>query len=948
MNICTYNVRTINNERNKNFSNLEEELELGFNWDVIGLSETKLKECFKEPMKYGHLLYNSGVPQTRRAYAGVGFIINKKHIANIVELKGISERLAFLKLKGKFNYQYYVQCYAPTTDHPDEEVEQFYNLIQDLLDKIPQRDDLFVLGDFNAKVGGLNSQYPDAVGMHSNVKRGHNERGKRLMTFCTRNSLSITNTFFKHRRKYTWISPDKKTLNTVDYVLVRSKALKNVTDAHTVACIDISDHRLVRCKARLNMFKSPKKRNSPTYNLVSLQDEGIRAEYQQKIVDHLEENTTLQNNTPADLSKRLTQAVKASAEATLPKRGPQQKEWITRETQEAIKIKGEIRSKLGKDAITYKLHKANVKKMCRADFESYIDEEHRELDKLAPQQKYFQTMKRLKNARKRKQSSWGIKASNGTLLTDVTKILERWASFYEDLYSGSQTASIITTSDIIPEILLEEVRFALRMLKSNKAAGPDGIFAELFKFGGPYIEKLLLNLFNLIIKNLTFPDEFKESEITTIYKKGDVMNCNNHRPITLLNQVYKILAQIMYRRTATTLKESLPSTQAAYQSGRSAVEQIQSLQQIIEKAKEFNLNGFICFVDYTKAFDSIDQSKLWQTLQNCTNLSPAYINFLIKVYEGSSATIRTAVGNTRLISILKGVKQGDVLSALLFCIVISVITYKAFNNKNYGISIGGTNWSDLSYADDLGVIAKDKAELVEMMERLAKESAYFGLEINFSKTKIMPIGPYAKSFTESKMKIIGKEIDIVCNFEYLGRILNNKADDTSAVEHRIAKGWQVFQKKKSIITHRRLSMKAKKQTIQSYILPSVLYASETITWSNTLLNKMKVFQNHLMRWMTGFKLNDRVPITRLKSLTKLDDISTTIKRMKLTWYGHLRRSSLPAKVVTEGLAHGTRKRGRPSRRWMKDLIEWTGKDIQELAPITYDREEWRQLCKQVS
>ena len=486
------------------------------------------------------------------------------------------------------------------------------------------------------------------------------------------------------------------------------------------------------------------------------------------------------------------------------------------------------------------------------------------------------------------------------------------------------------------------------MLKSNKAAGPDGIFAELFKFGGPYIEKLLLNLFNLIIKNLTFPDEFKESEITTIYKKGDVMNCNNHRPITLLNQVYKILAQIMYRRTATTLKESLPSTQAAYQSGRSAVEQIQSLQQIIEKAKEFNLNGFICFVDYTKAFDSIDQSKLWQTLQNCTNLSPAYINFLIKVYERSSATIRTAVGNTRLISILKGVKQGDVLSALLFCIVISVITYKAFNNKSYGISIGGTNWSDLSYADDLGVIAKDKAELVEMMERLAKESAYFGLEINFSKTKIMPIGPYAKSFTESKMKIIGKEIDIVCNFEYLGRILNNKADDTSAVEHRIAKGWQVFQKKKSIITHRRLSMKAKKQTIQSYILPSVLYASETITWSNTLLNKMKVFQNHLMRWMTGFKLNDRVPITRLKSLTKLDDISTTIKRMKLTWYGHLRRSSLPAKVVTEGLAHGTRKRGRPSRRWMKDLIEWTGKDIQELAPITYNREEWRQLCKQVS
>ena len=116
-------------------------------------------------------------------------------------------------------------------------------------------------------------------------------------------------------------------------------------------------------------------------------------------------------------------------------------------------------------------------------------------------------------------------------------------------------------------------------------------------------------------------------------------------------------------------------------------------------------------------------------------------------------------------------------------------------------------------------------------------------------------------------------------------------------------------------------MKAKKQTVESYILPSVLYASETVTWTNTLLTKMKVFQNHLMRWMTGFKLNDRVPISRLTSLTKLDDISTTIKRMKLKWYGHVRRSSIPAKIVMEGLAPGFRKRGRPSRRWMQDLTE---------------------------
>ena len=156
------------------------------------------------------------------------FIINKKHTANIVELKGISERHALLKLKGKHNNQYFVQCYAPQSKRLEEEVDQFYNLLQDIIDKIPQRDDLFVIGDFNAKVGGLNSQYPEVVGMHSNVKRGHNKRGKKLMTFCSRNSFAITNTFFKHRRKYTWVSPDAKTLNTVDYILVRRKMLQSV------------------------------------------------------------------------------------------------------------------------------------------------------------------------------------------------------------------------------------------------------------------------------------------------------------------------------------------------------------------------------------------------------------------------------------------------------------------------------------------------------------------------------------------------------------------------------------------------------------------------------------------------------------------------------------------------------------------------------------------------
>ena len=170
--------------------------------------------------------------------------------------------------------------------------------------------------------------------------------------------------------------------------------------------------------------------------------------------------------------------------------------------------------------------------------------------------------------------------------------------------------------------------------------------------------------------------------------------------------------QIIYRRISSTLIGSLPDTQAAYQPGRNTIEQIQALQQIIEKTKEYNVDGFICFVDYAKAFDSLHQSKLWQVLQDHTNVSPAYINFLIKAYKGSKPTITTDIGTTRWIDILRGVKQGDVMSALLFCIAIGVITLKALEGGNYGISIGGRKWTDLGYADDLAIVAKSKAELI--------------------------------------------------------------------------------------------------------------------------------------------------------------------------------------------------------------------------------------------
>ena len=180
-------------------------------------------------------------------------------------------------------------------------------------------------------------------------------------------------------------------------------------------------------------------------------------------------------------------------------------------------------------------------------------------------------------------------------------------------------------------------------------------------------------LIDNILQNRVIPDELNVSEIVTLFKKGDPLDCGNYRPISLLSHVYKFLMQVVYTRIKKDLIEALPKEQVAYQPGHSTIEQIQTIQQIIEKSIEFQQPCFICFIDYTKAFDSIDQTKLWEILYNVTNIDPSYINLLAKIYEKAKSKVGTNFGTTNLFRLLKGVRQGDISSAILFCIVLLAI-----------------------------------------------------------------------------------------------------------------------------------------------------------------------------------------------------------------------------------------------------------------------------------
>ena len=128
-----------------------------------------------------------------------------------------NNRMISVHFQGKpFNITV-IQVYAPTSNAEEADVEWFYEDLQDLLELTPKKDVLFIRGDLNAKIGS--QETPGVTGKFGLGVQ--NEAGQRVIEFCQENALVIANTLFQEnkRRLYTWISPDGRHRNQIDYIL---------------------------------------------------------------------------------------------------------------------------------------------------------------------------------------------------------------------------------------------------------------------------------------------------------------------------------------------------------------------------------------------------------------------------------------------------------------------------------------------------------------------------------------------------------------------------------------------------------------------------------------------------------------------------------------------------------------------------------------------------------
>ena len=159
---------------------------------------------------------------------------------------------------------------------------------------------------------------------------------------------------------------------------------------------------------------------------------------------------------------------------------------------------------------------------------------------------------------------------------------------------------------------LPEVEKAIHQLSSGKAPGADAIPAEVYKHAGPQLKEKMTQLFQAMWTDEAIPQDFKDTSVKHLYKrKGNRQVCDNHRGISLLCIAEKVLARILLNRLIDHLENGLlPESQCGLRKGCGTIDMVFVACQLQEKCQEQNVDLYITFVDFTKAFDTVSPSGL--------------------------------------------------------------------------------------------------------------------------------------------------------------------------------------------------------------------------------------------------------------------------------------------------------------------------------------------------
>ena len=936
---------------------------------VLGLCETRWNTFGETKIQTGETLLYSGKEREDDPHeAGVALLLSKEASKSLMEWEPVSDRIIRARFESRFQKTAIIMCYAPTNNANEEEKDHFYEELQSVVDKVPKRDMLILMGDLNAKVGRDNRGREKEMG--TNGLGEMNENGELFTDFCASNELTIGGTLFPHRNchKATWISPDHHTENQIDHVTIRRRWRTSLQDVRAKRGADVgSDHHLVI--AKLKMKLTAKKRQQETdcrkrFDVSKLQSQDNRKIFQVTLKNRFEALQTEETD-PDSVEhnwKTFKQATIDACEEVLGRKTPNRKPWITDETWQKVEERKSLKSELNKAktrqqkqaaATRYNEKAKEVKRKLRDDKRLFINEVAEQAETAASKgdlKTLYATTRTLSG--RKSNFNRPVRDKNGKLLTTIEKQLARWREHFQEVLNSPAPSD---PPDLEPgdplnintgEITRQEILKALNSLKSGKAAGPDNIPAEALKQGGEEIVNRLHKLINLVWSTGQIPSDWQRGLLVKLPKSGDLSQCGKWRGITLLSIPSKILTRVILDRMKEAIDLKLRDEQAGFRKERSCIDQIATLRIIVEQTIEWQAPLYICFVDFEKAFDSVDRQTIWNLLRHY-GVPEKLVEIIQQLYNGFSCQVSHAGKLSEEFQVTTGVRQGCLLSPLLFLVVLDWVTRTAYASSGKGIQWTLTaKLDDLGFADDLALLSHRLQDMQEKVNALGTTSQRVGLKINKEKTEVMR----TNNKQEAPVTIGGRHVNDVEEFVYLGSKISKSGGTEEDIRARINKARYAFTVLRPIWKNSAISKTTKIRILNSNVKAVLLYGAETWRVSKTSTGKIQTFINKCLRQILRLRWQDKVPNIDLWKRSRQEPMAVQIRRRKWRWVGHTLRKAHTnvTRQALEWNPQGNRRRGRPKQTWRRSLLEelkTAGMSWETAKSTAGDRTKWKVMVE---
>lgn len=771
-------------------------------FDIACFSETKLDDSIPNSFLINNFYTRIRLDRNRHGGGLIIFIKNGIKIKRTFFHKEIELIYFQLEIKNqKFNFIY---CYRS----PCLKETQYLDKLEDFLQTLNLNESLFVIGDLNMDC--------------------KNKQNSKIEIFLANNDL--INFITKPTRVCTKFSKKNnniKSTNTIIDLILHNGDLIDETD--TIEC-PFSDHNFILAKLTIKKQTAIRKnilcRNLSQDNLIKISS----------LVDCIDLRELKNYETIEDKWIFVRDKFVSIVDEVAPLREicvnlSNQFPWydqdlISAKHSKDASYKKYKRSLLSADKDVFEFYKRQFKKLNDEKLiEFFKDKTVNDFKNAKKFWKFYSPLIKIKSNEKSAEPTINIKFSNKTI-DDKKEVCNIFNKFFTTI-STSSSSTIDKSSAFINENFsdaenLNDFKFSFTSgkeindlildLDSSSSGGVCGIPTKCLKNCSDKFKSIIAYLFNFSILTCKIPEDWKTAVVTPLFKnKGLTDDMNNYRGISVLPPFAKLFEKLLHKQISNYLNVNkiLSNDQHGFRSNHGCESALHEIISQMNSIKSKRLIGLFLFIDFKKAFDTVDQKLLLLKLRKY-GFSDMALRLMENYFIDRKQFVKIDNEKSDFMSCDLGVPQGSVLGPLLFLVYINDIVKFL---SDFTVKL---------FADDTTLIqvGNDINELIEAFNNSIKKLLvwchYNRIDINWSKTKIMFVSNKKKTCFPTTISIDKNDIEVVDNFKLLGVIIDNRLNflkNVYALRNSLNK--RIHAIKRLFF----LSYKVKLQFFKSFILP---------------------------------------------------------------------------------------------------------------------------------